>query len=162
MDSRMNYSALKAAILANADCASYVITNDMPKDPDYYAKDSAIADLFNAPAGTRLVERFENAIGVMSAVGAVTGATILEKLDQAKATIPALKWAMLAMTSDLGINFGDPETQAMLNELANVNVLTAEEATLVMNLAVQPSSLAYQTVGQPITAADVSIALRNN
>lgn len=158
----MNYPALKAAILANNDCAPYVITNDMPKDPNYYAKDSAIADLFNAPVGTRLVERFENAIGVMSAVGAVTGATILEKLDQAKAGIPALKWAMLAMTSDTGINFGDPETQAMIKMLAENDVITATEAELINGLAIQPSSLAYETVGQPITAADVSIALRNN
>lgn len=157
----MNYTALKAAILANADCTPYVVTNDMPKDLNYFAKDSAIADIFNAPSGTRLIERFENAIGIMSALGAVTGATILEKLDQAKAGIPALKWAMLAMASDTGVNLGDHETQTMLDELATANVITQTEAEAVKALAIQPSSLAYETVGQPITAADVSIALRN-
>lgn len=157
----MNYSALKAAILANADCTQYVVTNDMPKDPQYFAKDSAIADIFNAPVGTRLVERFENAIGIMSALGAVTGAGILEKLDQAKAGIPALKWAMLAMASGTGVNLGDPETQAMLGDLALANVITQAEADAVKALAIQSSSLAYETVGLPITAADVSIALRN-
>lgn len=157
----MIYSELKAAILANADCAPYVVTNDMPKDPDYYAKDSAIADIFNTPSGTRLVERFENAIGIMHSLGAVTGASILEKLDQAKSQIPALKWAMLAMNSDRGINLGDIETQQMLDALVVANVLTQAEAEGVKSLAVQPSSLAYQVVGQPITAADVSIALRN-
>lgn len=157
----MNYSALKAAILANADCAQYVVTNDMPKDHDYFAKDSAIADIFNAPVDTRLVERFENAIGIMSALGAVTGATILEKLDAAKGQIPALKWAMLAMASDVGLNLGDPETQQMLDAMVVANVITQAEAESVKSLAVQPSSLAYETVGQPITAADVSIALRN-
>jgi hypothetical protein len=157
----MNYTALKAAILANADCTPYVVTNDMPKDPDYYAKDSAIADIFNAPVGTRLIERFENAIGIMSALGAVTGAAILEKLDQAKAGIPALKWAMLAMDDPQGINLGDPETQTMLDDLATGGVITQAEADTVKALAIQPSSLAYETVGQPITAADVSIALRN-
>lgn len=157
----MNYAALKTAILANADCTQYVVTNDMPKDLDYYAKDSAIADIFNAPTGTRLIERFENAIGIMSALGAVTGAGILEKLDQAKAGIPALKWAMLAMDDPQGINIGDPETQAMLGDLALANVITQAEADAVKALAIQPSSLAYETVGQPITAADVSIALRN-
>lgn len=157
----MNYSALKAAILANADCTQYVVTNDMPKDPDYYAKDAAIAAIFNAPVGIRLVERFENAIGILSALGAITGATILEKLDQAKAGIPALKWAMLAMDDPQGVNLGDPETQAMLDDLATANVITQAEADAVKALAVQPSSLAYETVGQPITAADVSIALRN-
>jgi hypothetical protein len=157
----MNYIDLKAAILANAECQPYVITNDMPKDLDYAAKDAAIATIFNAEVGTRLVERFENAIGIMSAVGAVTGAEILEKLDQAKAQIPALKWAMLAMASDTGINLGDHETQQMLDAMVTASVLTQAEADTVKALAVQPSSLAYQTVGQPITAADVSIALRN-
>ena len=157
----MNYSALKTAILANADCTQYVVTNDMPKDPDYFEKDCSIAAIFNLPTGTRLVERFENAIGIMSALGAVTGATILEKLDQAKASIPALKWAMLAMDDPQGVNLGDPETQDMLDGLATANVITQAEADAIKALAIQPSSLAYETVGQPITAADVSIALRN-
>lgn len=157
----MNYANLKTAILTNADCIQYVVTNDMPKDPQYFAKDSAIADIFNAPSGTRLIERFENAIGIMSALGAVTGATILEKLDAAKSQIPALKWAMLAMASDVGINLGDIETQQMLDAMVVANVITEAEAESVKALAVQPSSLAYETVGQSITAADVSIALRN-
>lgn len=157
----MNYRALKAAILANADCTPYVVTNDMPKDPDYFEKDSSIAAVFNVASGTRLVERYENAIGIMSALGAVTGAGILEKLDQAKAGIPALKWAMLAMDDPQGINLGDPETQTMLDDLATASVITQAEADAVKALAIQPSSLAYETVGLPITAADVSIALRN-
>ena len=157
----MNYIALKAAILANADCTPYVVTNDMPKDLDYFEKDSSIAAVFNASSGTRLVERYENAIGIMSALGAVTGAAILEKLDQAKAGIPALKWAMMAMDDPQGINLGDSETQAMLDDLAIGGVITQAEADAVKALAIQPSSLAYETVGQPITAADVSIALRN-
>jgi hypothetical protein len=133
----------------------------MPKDPDYFEKDSSIAAIFNLPVGTRLVERFENAIGIMSALGAVTGATILEKLDQAKAGIPALKWAMLAMDAPQGVNLGDPETQGMLDGLAVANVITQTEADAIKALAIQPSSLAYETVGQSVTAADVSIALRN-
>lgn len=157
----MNYSDLKAAILANADCAQHVVTNDMPPDPDYFEKDSSIAAIFNMPTGTRLIERFENAIGIMHSLGAVTGAAILEKLDQAKSQIPALKWAMLAMNSDRGVNLGDIETQQMLDALVVANVLTQAEAESVKSLAIQPSSLAYQVVGQPITAADVSIALRN-
>ena len=157
----MDYLALKQAILANSNCTQYVITNDMPKDPDYYAKDSAIAEIFNTASGTRLTDRYENAIGLMNALGAVTGSTILEKLDQAKASIPALKWAMYGITSAEGINIGDPETQAMLDTLAAGNVITLQEAEIIKALAIVESSLAYETVGQPITAADVSIALRN-
>jgi hypothetical protein len=157
----MDYLALKQAILANQDCAQYVITNDMPKDSSYAVKDAAIADIFNTATGTRLVERYENAIGLMSALGTSTAATILEKLDQAKASIPVLKWAMYSIVSTEGINLGDSETQTMIDELVAGNVLTDVEGAAIKALAIQPSSLAYQTVGQPITAADVSIALRN-
>lgn len=31
-----------------AECAPHVVTNDMPKDTDYMAKDQAIADILNA------------------------------------------------------------------------------------------------------------------
>jgi hypothetical protein len=157
----MNYQALKAAILASADCAQYVVTNDMPKDLGYYAKDVAIAEIFNAPVGSQLVERYENNRGLMSALGAITAATILEKLEQAATQNIVLKWIMPTILSDEGLNIGDPETQKMLDALVVANVITQAEAELVKALAVQPSSLAYETVGQPITAADVSIALRN-
>lgn len=157
----MDYLALKQAILANSDCTQYVVTNDMPKDPNYYAKDSAIAEIFNTAVGTRLIDRFENAIGLMSALGTSTGAAILEKLDQAKTSIPTLKWAMYSVVSAEGINLGDPETQAMVYDLVAGNILTADEGNAIKALATTSSSLAYQTVGQPVTAADVSIALRN-
>ena len=156
----IDYPALKAAILSNPDCQPYIVTNDMPSQ-DAYSKDLAIADLFNQSTGTRLVERFVTAIGVMSALGVSTGATILEKMDAAKASFPALKWVMVALSGTEGVNVGDSESQVMLDALANAGVLTQQECDSVKALAVKPSSLAYQVVGQEITAADVSIALRN-
>ena len=44
----MDYRALQTEILANADCAPYIVTNEMQKDPDAYAKDAAIAGIISA------------------------------------------------------------------------------------------------------------------
>ena len=157
----MDYIQLKQAILANSDCTQYVITNDMPKDRNYYIKDSAIADIFNAPVGVRYVERFENFVGLMAALGIGTYDSVMSKLRLAAQSSDLMSDFLLAIRTDQGINFGDTQTHAALNNLVSQSLFTQEEADLLINLSAQPSSLAYRTVGQPITAADVSIALRN-
>lgn len=160
----MNYQALRAELLSSpraADYAPNVVTNDAPKQ-NAYPKDQSLADLLNAPAGTRLIDRYIDAVGLMAELGTATGAAVLGKLDAAQAAVPALKWAMIALQSDRGINVGHPETQAMLDDLAQANVLTQAEADSVKALGVAPSSLAYGLFGRPVTAADVSIALRFN
>jgi hypothetical protein len=157
----VDYLALRTAILANADCQPHIVTNEMPKQ-DARAKDQAIADILNAPAGTRLVDQFETAISLMAHLGAVTGATILDKLETASAAQPVLKWAMLALKSERGINVGDPDARGMIEQLAAGNVLTQAEADALLALAVRTSSLAYAAVGKPVTGADVSVALRFN
>jgi hypothetical protein len=160
----MNYAALREELLHSpraAAYAPYVVTNDMPKQ-NAYEKDQALADMLNAPAGTRLVDRHIDAVGLMAELGTATGAAILGKLEAAQASVPALKWAMIALQSDRGIDVGHPETQTMLDELAQANMLTQAEADGVKSLAIATSSLAYELLGKPVTAADVSIALRFN
>lgn len=156
----MNYAALKQTILDNADCQPYIVTNDLPKDTGYAVKDAAIAAILNEPTGTRIVERWENAIGLMSALGAISAATILEKLETAAASQPVIKWAMKAMDSDRGLNLGDAQTLQMLDALVD-SVLTQGEVDSIKALVTETSSIAYTAVGQPVTAADVSVALRN-
>ena len=157
----MDYTQLKTAILANTDCQPYIITNDMPKDRDYYSKDSAIADIFNTPQGTRYVERFENFVGLMSALGISTYDSIMSKLKVATQSSSLIEEFLLAIRTEQGVNFGDLELHTAMNNLVSQGIFTQADADILINLAAQPSSLAYQTVGQPITAADVSIALRN-
>jgi hypothetical protein len=104
----MNYAALRAEILTSERAANYaphVVTNDMPKQ-NAFPKDQAIADILNAQSGTRLIERYINAVALMAELGAATGAAILEKLDTAKQAVPPLKWALLALQSERGINVG--------------------------------------------------------
>ena len=38
----MDYRALQAEILGNAECAPFVVTNEMPKDAGYAAKDLSL------------------------------------------------------------------------------------------------------------------------
>ena len=157
----MDYTQLKQAILGNGDCQPYIITNDMPKDRDYYIKDSAIADIFNAPQGTRYIERFENFVGLMAALGIGTYNSIMSKLKVAAQSSSLMEEFLLAIRTDQGVNFGDPEVHTAMTNLVSQGVFTQADADALINLAAQPSSLAYETVGQPITAIDVSIALRN-
>jgi hypothetical protein len=157
----MDYIRLKQLILDTPECHPYIITNDMGYVEDYIVKDGMIASILNRPSGIRLIERFENAIGLMSALGSGTAAVILEKLDAAKVSVPALKWAMKAIESDKGLNLGDPETQETLDELVTGGVLTSQEVESIKNLAKVSSSLAYDILGAEVTAADISIALRN-
>lgn len=157
----MDYIQLKQAILGKGDCQPYIITNDMPKDREYYAKDSAIAEIFNTPQNTRYIERFENFVGLMAALGVVTYDSIMSKLKIAAQSSSLMEEFVLALRTERGVNFGDPETHNALNNLVTQGLFTQAEADLLINLSAQPSSLAYQTVGQSITAADVSIALRN-
>lgn len=156
----MDYATLRSRIQVEPACAPHIVTNDMPKDPDYLAKDQAIADILNAPAGTRIAEHWVTAIGLMHELGAITAATILEKLEAASATQPVLKWVMTALNSTKGINVGEQETFTMLDMFSGT-ILTADEVAQIKAPAQQVSSIAWDTVGRPVTAADVSIALRN-
>lgn len=163
----IDYLLLKNTILSTPSCQGYIVTNDMPKDPDYYLKDKAIADIFNTPAGVRVVDTYINDITLLSELGSVTGAIIVKKLEGLALTNTVLEVVMRAFKSDRGINVGDAETRQFLDliavpdENALPNELTVSENSLIKSLAEKPSSLSYDTVGSSVTPADISIALRN-
>jgi len=156
----MDYPNLKQLILSTPQCLPHVVINDMPKQ-DASGKDRAIADLLNQPAGTRIVSRFETALTLMATMGAISAATLLDKLESAGVSNSVLRWALLALKSERGIDVGNAETRAMLDSLAGSGVISLAEAEAVKALAVTPSSLALSGLGQSVTASDVSIALRN-
>lgn len=157
----IDYAALRTAILSTPECAPHIVTNNMPKQ-NAYNKDWAIAGILNAASGVRVVEDYCNEIEIMARLGPATGATILDKLDTAALANSPLKRAMRAIQSDRGIDLGHTETRAMIDQLVAGMVLTSQEGTLLKGLAERPSSIAYNTVGQPVTWAEVSIALRGN
>lgn len=157
----MNYQALYDLIMATPACVEHAVTNSMPKQ-NAYLKDKAIADILNAEAGVRVVEDYCNEIEIMARLGPTTASTILDKLDAAAAVNSALRRAMRAIQSDRGIDLGHPQTRVMLDQFVPAMVLTEQESSLLKGLAERPSSLAYDALGEPVTQADVSIALRGN
>lgn len=125
--------------------------------------DAEVAALLNdrTRGRTRVVSpTMVNARTIMARLGAAAGATILDKLDAAKAGSPPIKWVFQFITQGEGIDVGHAETRAMLDQLASAGVLTAAEADAIKTLAVVQASRAEVLFGQPVSDRDVSIALR--
>src|SRR5574337_1147330 len=139
----MDYAALRAAILSGplaAQCAPYVILPDAPKDPDFVAKDQAIADLLNA--GTE---------------------TVLRPL-RVEELFDVLFQAVLSSAKNLGpglVDLGAPATIALLDQLQQAALLSQDGRDALATRASSTVQSSVQTYGRPVTGADVSIALRN-
>lgn len=160
----IDYAALRNEILSGplaSECAPHVLDGTGPKVDGVSAarKDQAIADILNRQDYTRVVETFVNDIGLLSTLGAQTGAAILDKLESAQTVNRPLKWAFRALTSERGLDVGHPQTRAMLDALTP-SVFLASERDALKALAVQPASRAQIVLGEPVSAAQVSIALR--
>lgn len=129
------------------------ITND-PTGKGYAAflpdQPGKVVDLLNAYNETKVKARMITARGILSDYpgGPVEAATVLDKLDTAAPTIPALRWAWAFIKGE-GIDIGHPATQAMLDTLATATVLTSTEAANLKSLAVQPASRA-EVLGLPL------------
>ena len=108
---------------------------------------------------TRLQHRLLSARGVLAdyAGGPMAAAAVLDKLEAASASVPAIKWIMTFLRAD-GIDIGHPATQGMLDQLAG-NVLTAPEASNLKALGIVPASRA-DVLGETLTHIDVAKALR--
>jgi hypothetical protein len=168
----MDYKALKDFILATPALAEHAVTNDMPKQ-NAAPKDQIIADLMNVPQGTRERDFDITANWLMASLGGLTGARIMRKLrafaktdttgqsEDFKDFVEAVSSSVILMNEGVGTNFGHPETQLMIDSLAALSILSAEDAAKMKAIGKQPSSMAYDVVGEPVTGADVSIALRN-
>jgi hypothetical protein len=119
-----------------------------------------IVSMMNDRSYTMVKTKFVTARTVLAEHGEA-GATVLDKLDAAKTSDPAVKWAMAFVTSDPGIDVGHPTTRSMLDSLAAANVLTSTEASLLKDMAIQPASRA-EVLGLPfVTITDVVGAVSN-
>lgn len=150
--------ALQSAILANADCAQYAVTNDMPKvpGPEAVARDRAIAEIMSA-GRTRLAPTRIGELGVLAKYpgGPVAADLVLGKLE-AYASAAAqysrlVARALRGLASADGLDFGDASTQAMLHVIDADGVIDATEAAALRGLALVPD---------PISPDQVSRALR--
>ena len=161
----MNYTALRDEILSGpkaGDCAALVITNDSQKDPDYKAKDQAIADLLNAGRPPKIVSKEVGDGAISLALGIPGGPVFLLQLEMLANTavtpesapeqVAAVAVARQAWRSlnRAGFDVGAPGVRAGLDLFVGT-LLTAEQATAIKALAEVPDV---------VTAADVSRALR--
>ena len=158
-------SALRDEILTGpkaADCAPYVVTNDMPKDLDYMAKDQSIADILNQGRAPKIIKR-EVGDGLISlALGVPAGPVFLMQLEMLSnmpvtQDTPLEQMAQIAVARQAwrslikgGFDVGDMTVRAGLDMFVG-SLLTAEQASAIKALAETPDI---------VTAADVSIALR--
>lgn len=145
-----------------AECAPFVVTNEMPKDPDYMTKDQAIADILNQGRAPKIVKR-EVGDGLISlALGVPAGPVFLMQLEMLSnmpvtQDTPLEQMAQIAVARQAwrslikgGFDVGDMTVRAGLDMFVG-SLLTAEQASAIKALAETPDI---------VTAADVSIALR--
>ena len=145
-----------------ADCAPYVVTNDMPKDLDYMAKDQSIADILNQGRAPKIIKR-EVGDGLISlALGVPAGPVFLMQLEMLSnmpvtQDTPLEQMAQIAVARQAwrslikgGFDVGDMTVRAGLDMFVG-SLLTAEQASAIKALAETPDV---------VTAADVSRALR--
>jgi hypothetical protein len=98
--------------------------------------------------------RFVTARTVLAECG-VNGAVLLDKLDAAGATTSAVKWAMVFLRQDSGLDVGHPATQYLLQALVPGS-LTQAEADQLKVLAMLPAPLTVQQIAEAIFNPDGS------
>jgi hypothetical protein len=138
----MDYQALKAEIDAHPEWVGF--------------SDNAIADLLNAKTLTSVQSRFVTARSILAEIA--DGAAILDALESASAMVPAVKWAMVYLKGETGVDVGYPSTRAQLDALVAGGVLTEAQAEAVKGMALLPSSQAEFLGLGSISYNDVNVA----
>jgi len=148
--------------LKSAECAPFVVTNDMPKDADYMAKDQAIADILNTGRAPKIVTKLLGDGDIALALGIPDGPVFLLQLETIAETAPTEQtppeivaqiavarqaWRSLCKS---GLDAGLPSVRTALDLFVGT-LLTQGQADAVKALAEVPDV---------VTASDVSRALR--
>ena len=157
--------ALQVEILSGpkaAECAPWVVTNDMPKDLNGYAKDQAIAEILTKGRAPKIVSREVGDGAISLALGTPTGPVFMYKLKRIAATdlpveapmdeiVPvAIAQQAVESLAKQGFDVGNAGVRAGIDMMVGL-LLTAEQASAIKALAEEP---------EVVTAADVSRALR--
>lgn len=121
--------------------------------------DVEMAAILNDQRFTRVASRFVTARTILAELGAVQGATVLDKLEAAAAVSSPVKWMMRFLQTDGGVDIGHPQTSAAIDGLVAGEILTASEGAALQALAVVPASRAEILGLGTVTYSDVSRAL---
>lgn len=144
-------ATLRAELVQDPEDRGYAA--HLPGDPQ------RVLDLLMAQNYTMVKSRFITARTVLAECD--DGAAILDGLTAASANVSAVKWALTFLSQDSGLDVGHPRTQTMIGELSQGGKLTAEQASQLKVLAVQPASRA-DVLGIPApTARDIVDAWSN-
>lgn len=118
-----------------------ILKTEIDAHPEWAAlSDNEIAALLNAKTKTSIQSRFVTARSILAEIA--DGADILDALEAASAFVPAVKWAMVYLTGETGIDVGYPSTRAQLDGLAAASILTEVQSEAVKAMALLPTSRA--------------------
>ena|SRR5687768_14040444 len=146
-----------------------ILNNEVVNDPllkgySTYLPDQSgkVVELLNEVTETMIKERMITARGILSDYpgGPSSAATVLDKLETAAPSIPALKWAFKFLTTPEGLNIGHSATQGMIDFLATTtggDILTTTEAGHLKSLALMPASRA-EVLGLPFMTTELFLS----
>lgn len=117
--------------------------------------DAQVLAALNDPAANTPAIIGSRHVNFRAVLAEVDGAgAILDKLETAAATIPDVKWALLGIKSDTGIDIGHAKTRAQVDALVAGGVLTTTEGAALKDMA--PTISRAQQIGLgTVTAGDV-------
>jgi hypothetical protein len=149
----INYILLKTAILANAACQEYIVTNDMPKQ-NASAKDKAIANILNGDSTTNIqhITRPIKRGDFLRVHGPVVGSALFSRIKSLSISYEPLSYIVAEFEGD-GLEVkNESQLIEFLNTLSSLPGWAADDTDLVGALFSEKLN---------ITGDDVSIALRN-
>ena len=124
-----------------------------------------VVEMLNEPRFSMPKTTMVTARGIMASfgLGPIAGAAFLDKLEALGTVNSTIKWAMVFLRGEQGIDVGEPATYAVLSSLVGVGGITQEEVDGVKAMALQPASRAEVLfgVGVQITEADVRAVLES-
>ena len=116
------------------------VLKDKVADPQYAGLTSAdLSALLNDASGAEstpeITDYNVNAKLVLSVLGATAGAVFLDSLEVVAPSNSAVKWTLIFLKSESGINVGDVETRQSLDDLASAGVLDVGSVATIKALA---------------------------
>jgi len=115
--------------------------------------DGELEAALNAKTRTRLVETRIGYGAIMSALGAVAGAEVLDNLEVIAVSNSPVKWAMKLLAAD-NLNIGNVEARTQVDALAAAGAMTVAQAATLKALASQQCSRAEE-LGVSAIGADI-------
>jgi len=142
--------AVLAAELSNDPLALGYATH-LPGDPQ------RVVALLTEPAYSMVKSRYVTARTIMAECQ--DGAAILDALETLSGQISAVKWMMVFLQQNSGMDAGHPKTQKNIDDLAAIGKLDGGYANELKQIAVQPAAR-FEVIGIPEpTSRDVVDAM---